>query len=85
MKLYLHEECAVRKEDIVGIFDMDSATVSPESRRFLSEKEKEGGITLATEDIPVSFVVTKEKENLRVYLTRNAPRALCRRAERFGL
>ena len=85
MKLYLNESCGIVKEDIVGIFEMDSATVSPLTRRFLAGKEKEGSVTVTTGEIPVSFAVCAEKEGLRIYFTRNAPRALRRRAERFGL
>ena len=42
MKLHLHEECAVRKEDIVGIFDMDNTSTSARTRLFLEKAEKMG-------------------------------------------
>ncbi len=84
MKLYLSEGEGIEKKEIVGIFDMDSATVSPRTQDFLRRGEREGRLTSVTEDVPVSFVVSAERQgNIQIYLTRNAPRALRRRAERF--
>ena len=37
---------------IIGIFDMDTATVCAASRVFLSRAQKEGRVSLADEDIP---------------------------------
>ena len=86
MKLYLNEQRAIKKRDIVGIFDLDTATVSRDTRAFLRKKEKEGSLYDTATDIPVSFIVEKtEHKNLRVYMTRNAPKVLRRRAERFGM
>ena len=86
MKLYLNEKNAVRKENIVGIFDLDTATVGKDTRHFLSKKEREGKTTVTASDIPISFLIVKDEDKtLRVYMTRNAPKALCRRAERFGI
>lgn len=86
MKLHLGEGCAVKKAAIVGIFDMDTATVAPVTREFLKVCEGGGSLAVATKEIPASFVIEKEDNGkIKVYLTRNAPRALSRRAGRFGL
>ena len=77
---------SIPERDIVGIFDMDGATVAGDTRKFLSRAEREGRATVTAEDIPVSFVVTaKEGSDIRVFFTRNAPKALRRRAERRGI
>ncbi len=86
MKLYLNEKTAVTKADIVGIFDLDTATVSRDTRSFLREKEKEGAVLVTATDIPVSFIVSKDtNKTLRVFMTRNAPKVLRRRAGLFGM
>ena len=86
MKLYLTEAHATEKEDIVGIFDMDTATVSRDTLGFLSKCEREGRATVTTGEIPVSFVVSADKQHkIRIFFTRNAPKALGRRAGRFGM
>ena len=84
MKLWLNDEEAVVREDIVGIFDMDSATMEKSTKEFLQKGEKEKRLTVATEEIPVSFIVTVEREK-KVYFTRNAPKVLARRLKTLGL
>lgn len=82
MKLYLNDLYAIEKSDIVGIFDMDTATVAPETRELLRRGEREGRCAVATADIPVSFAVTADKKNkIFIYFTRNAPKVLRRRVE----
>jgi len=57
MYLYLGGDAVVRREDIVGLFDLDNASWSLHTRKFLSASEKENRLRNAAEDIPKSFVV----------------------------
>ena len=53
----------VRCEQVVGIFDLDTSTVSQQTRAFLSRAEKEGVTVSAGGDLPKSFVLlAPEKE-----------------------
>ena len=52
----------IRKKDIIGIFDLDSATVCVSTRRFLSEMEKKKRVTVADEDLPKSFLLVEERD-----------------------
>ncbi len=47
----------IRTNRIIGIFDMDNATVSPTTRQFLREQERRGCVESAVSEIPKSFVV----------------------------
>ena len=84
MKLYLNEECGIDPAAVVGIFDMDTATVATASREFLRVCERSGATVLTTGEIPVSFIVTAG-EDKKVYFTRNAPKVLARRLKTLGL
>ena len=53
------------KKKIIGIFDLDSATVKETTKVFLNAAEREGRLTVCGNDLPKAFVLTKE----RVYLT----------------
>ena len=46
------------KRQIVGIFDLDTATVSKKTRETLTKLEKEGKAVTLSADLPRSFVVT---------------------------
>ena len=58
MYLHIGGDKALLGNDIVGIFDMDSATVSNNSREFLNRAQKSGSIVNISDDLPKSFIVT---------------------------
>ena len=60
----------VKKKEIIGIFDMDTATVSTISKQYLSKKQKENKVTYEGDDIPRSFLVLTGKKGERVYLSK---------------
>ena len=61
MFLYLGEGKYKRLSDVIGIFDMDSATVCVATRRFLSQKEREGSVETDGE-LPKSFLLCEKRE-----------------------
>lgn len=75
-KVYLGGETFVRDIDIIGIFDIDSATVSKKTREFLEFCELKKKIIYSNlYEFPRSFVVTKDK----VFITPIAASTLNRR------
>lgn len=66
MFLHVGNNKNIRLKSVVGIFDMDNATLSSVSRRFLSQKQREGLVETAIEDIPKSFILYKEKDEYRI-------------------
>ena len=61
MFLYLGEGKYKRLSDVIGIFDMDSATVCVATRRFLSKKEREGMVE-SDGELPKSFILCDKRE-----------------------
>ena len=57
MYLNIGADVLVKNSDIIGIFDLDTATVSAETKRFLKEKENNGLVTHAGYELPKSFVL----------------------------
>ena len=64
MLMYLHvgNNQNIRVRDIVGIFDADSATVSSITKKYLSEADGDGNVSFASEEIPKSFVLYRDRE-----------------------
>ena len=65
MAIFLHvgHSNSVKTRDIVGIFDMDTSTVSRVTKNFLSASQKRGEVENTTTEIPKSFILTcKRKE-----------------------
>ena len=64
--MYLHAGNGknIREKNIIGIFDMDNATVSSVTRKFLTSEQKKNNICSVSSDIPKSFILyTEEKKD----------------------
>ncbi len=79
--MYVHagNNRIIRTRDIIGIFDMDSATMTSASRDFLKKAEKEGRMITVKEDIPKSFIVTSDED--KIYISQISSTALCGRVD----
>lgn len=66
MYLHIGENKVVRDKDILAIFDMDSATVSSVTKKYLSNAQKEGRVKALGFDLPRTFIIMRDKT---VYLS----------------
>ncbi len=70
--LRLYPDYLIEENEIIGIFDLDSATEAFPTRKFLREAEAKGLVRVASKNIPRSFVVTENA----VYLSHSTKSAL---------
>ena len=68
MYLNIGNDMAVRARSVVGIFDLDNTSTSRRTREFLEKAEREGQV-VPCDDLPKSFIVTREYGMIRIYLT----------------
>ena len=66
----------IRESDIIGIFDMDNATISPVTRRFLNEEQKKKNVTSVVADIPKSFILYRADGEIKVLFSTLSTSAL---------
>ncbi len=83
MYLNIGKSFLIRKESILGIFDLDSTSQSFLTREFLSAAEKSGQVVNAAEDIPNSFLLCEEEDGVRVYLSQSTSRTLWKRNDQL--
>ena len=82
MYLHIGNGENIRTDDIIGIFDLDTATVSKRTRDFLSKNEKMENIINVSYEIPLSFIVCRDKEkNTKIYFSPVSSTTLNKRAE----
>jgi hypothetical protein len=81
MFLHIGNGKSVPLKNIIGIFDLDSATVSKTGKDFINKKEREGLIEYEDEDLPRSFILCKENDKYKVRLSRISSQGLKIRAE----
>ena len=83
MILHLGANTSVLEKEIIGVFDMDSTTVSKKTRDYLSRAEKEKNVVNVSYELPKSFIVcspVKKKEN-KVYISPISVQTLSKRSE----
>lgn len=81
MYLHLGNDVLVKTEEVIGIFDLDTTTVSKKTRDYLNKAEKKKEVITVSYDLPKSFVIcSKEKKNQRVYLSQLSTATLQKRS-----
>ena len=66
MYLHIGNNRNIRKSRVIGIFDMDNATVSQITRKYLNSVQKDLLLETATYEIPKSFVLYEEHGESKV-------------------
>ena len=81
--MYLHvgNKKSVRGDKIIGIFDLDTATVSGISKDFINKKQREGLVDYDDTDLPRSFILYEEGEKSKIRLSRISSVGLKLRAD----
>lgn len=72
---------SVKKKDIIGIFDLDTATVTKAGKKFINDREKRGLVEYDDFDLPRSFILVSEGGKEKIRLSRISPQGLKLRAE----
>ncbi len=66
MYLHIGNNRVIRTGSIVGIFEMDNATVSMITRKFLNDMQRDYLVEAASYEIPKSFILYEEHGECKV-------------------
>ena len=83
--MYLHvgNNRNIRKSSVIGIFDMDNATMSAFTRKSLGKMQKKLRIETASLEIPKSLVLYEEFGESRICMSAISVSALVGRMENY--
>ncbi len=81
MYLHIGNGQSVKECEILGIFDLDTATISKHTKKYISTLEKDGKLEYTDFDLPRSFVVFGKGKNLRAKLSRISSAGLKQRID----
>lgn len=81
MYLHIGNGRSIKKRDIIGIFDLDTATVSGITKKFINANQQKGKVEYNDSDLPRSFVLADGEGGVRVRLSRISSGGLKQRAE----
>ena len=79
MYLHLGENTVVRTDNIIGIFDMDTSTISKWTKDYLSNATKNKRVINVSMELPKSFVVCNENNEIKVYVSQISSQNLMKR------
>ncbi len=81
MYLHIGNKKSVRVDSIIGIFDLDTATVSSISKNFINRKQRDGLVEYDDNDLPRSFILYEDSEISKIKLSRISSVGLKLRAD----
>ena len=82
MYLHLGKDTVVNTKNIIAILDLESTSVSRNTRDFLKIVEEEGFVRNVSEEIPKTFVLCEIDGQSVIYIPTISSKALSGRTER---
>ncbi len=82
MYLHLGADTVVNTKNIIAFLDLESTSMSANSREFLKIVEEEGFVRNVSEEIPKTVVLCEIDGQSVVYITNISSKALAGRTER---
>lgn len=69
MFLHIGGDVVIPLASVIAILDIDTTTISKDTKDFLKVAEEEGFIQSISEDLPKSFVITETDKKSKIYLS----------------
>ena len=80
MYLHLGQDTVIRTGEIVGIFNLETSTISQTTRDTLAAAQKGGSVVNVSMEMPKSFVLCESGGKTTVYITQISSTTLLKRA-----
>lgn len=80
MYLHLGQETIIRTKEILGIFDIDTTSISKHTRKFLNQAQKSGQVIDVTHELPKSFILANASGETKVYISQISASTLKKRS-----
>jgi hypothetical protein len=71
MDMFLHigGDKVIPVRNVIAILDIETTTLSKDTKEFLKTAEEEGFIETISDDLPRSFIVTEVNKKSKIYLS----------------
>lgn len=79
MYLHLGNDIVIKTDEIIGIFDLDTSTVSKHTRDYLTKSEKNKEVITVTYDLPKSFILCQNKDGQKIYICQLSSKTIQKR------
>ena len=82
MFIHLGQDLIINKKEIIAIFDLENTTTSKITREFFLKNSKNKNVIYVDNELPKSFVLTKEN---KIYVTSLSESTLAKRFNRKNI
>ncbi len=69
MFLHIGGDVVIPMRNVIAILDIESTTLSKDTKEFLKIAEEEGFIDAISNDLPKTFIITETEKKSRIYLS----------------
>lgn len=69
MFLHIGGDVVLPVKNIIAIMDIDTTTISKDTKEFLKIAEEEGFVESISEELPKTFIITEIDKKSRIYLS----------------
>ena len=69
MFLHLGGDVVIPMKNVIAILDIETTTLSRDTREFLKIAEEEGFIKAISNDLPKTFIITETDKKSKIYLS----------------
>lgn len=81
MFLHLGQDIVIRMKDVIGIFDLETSTISGTTRDYLAAAQKSGQVVSISDEMPKSFVLCRDSHGkTTVYTSQISTATLLKRS-----
>lgn len=79
MYLHLGEDTVINSDNVIGIFDLDTSTVSKHTKDLLSTCQKENRVVNVSYELPKSFILYNYAGEISIYISQISTATLIKR------
>ena len=80
MYLHLGQDTVIKMDEIIGIFDLETSTISKISREYLADAQNNGRVVNVSMEMPKSFVLCCDENGVTtVYISQISTTTLLKR------
>jgi extracellular matrix regulatory protein B len=83
MFLHIGGDIEVPKKNIIGIFDMETATISKVTKNYLKTEEENGNIKGISNELPRTFILVERDGKKQVFLSPISSSTLYKRTKKI--
>lgn len=69
MFLHIGGDVVIPERNIIAILDIESTTISKDTKEFLKVADEEGFIEAISNDIPKSYIITETDKKSKIFLS----------------